>query len=131
MFADKPATTEILPLLQDTIQRMGKIDFGDTVRIRSTAQTEGLGLAGRTGVVYGITKPSITGVQVIGSVASGRAFAVKFEGRKDALWFDPNLVEYLNHTQGTTITIGGKSFTRDAGGGWIEDARVDDGPTRQ
>ena len=43
-----------------------------------------------------------------------------------ALWLDPDLVEFVDHTPGTTARIGNRSFTRSAGGEWIEDARVDD-----
>jgi len=105
---------------------MSPIGFGDTVRIRTTIETELLGLAGRTGLVYGLTTPSITSVQVIGSVANDRALAVKLETEPDPLWFDPDLVEFVDHAPGTKIRVGNKSMTRDAGGEWIEDARVDD-----
>lgn len=106
---------------------MSTIGFGDTVRVRTTVEMEQLGWAGRAGVVYGWTTPSVTGVQVIGSIANDRAIAVELEGQNDLLWFDPNLVELVDHTPGTTITMGSRSFTRDANGEWIEDAHIDDG----
>jgi hypothetical protein len=106
---------------------MTTIGFGDTVRIRSTVETERLGLAGRTGLVHGLTTPSVTSVQVIGSVANDRALAVKLEVQPDPLWFDPDLVEFVDHAPGTAVKIGNRSFTRGAGGEWIEDVRVDDG----
>jgi len=105
---------------------MSIIGFGDTVRIRTTVETERLGLAGQTGMVYGWTTPSDTGVQVIGSIVSDRALAVKLEGQHDSLWFDPDLVEFVDHTPGTTVRVGNRTLTRNAGGEWIEDARVDD-----
>jgi hypothetical protein len=110
---------------------LSTISFGDTVRIRSTAETERLGLAGRTGLVYGLTTPSVTSVQVIGSVANDRALAVKLEVQCDPLWFDPDLVEFVDHTPGTTVRIGSQGFTRSVGGEWIEDACVDDGQPRR
>ena len=100
---------------------MSSISFGDTVRIRATGETERLGLAGQTGTVYGLTTPSVTGVQVIGSIAKDRALVVNLEGKNDPLWFDPELVEFLNHTPGTTITIGGRSYIRDVDGEWIDE----------
>ena len=98
---------------------MSSISLGDTVRIRSTSDTERLGFAGRTGMVYGTTTPSDTAVEVIGSRSIDRALAVQLEGEKAPLWFDPSLVEFLNHTAGTTITIGTKTMRRDANGEWI------------
>jgi hypothetical protein len=106
---------------------MSAISFGDTVRIRTTVETERRGLAGRTGMIYGWTTPSDTGVQVIGSLAKDRALAVKLEGQNESLWFDPDLVELVDHTPGTTVKIGSKSFKRNADGEWIEDAHIDDG----
>jgi len=38
----------------------------------------------------------------------------------NALWLDPDLVEFVDHTPGTTARIGNRSFTRSAGGEWIE-----------
>jgi hypothetical protein len=113
-----------------TILRMGTIGFGDTVLIRITAETERLGLAGRTGLVYGLTTPSVTNVQVIGNVANDRALAVKLEGEDGPLWFDPDLVEFVDHAPGTAITVGSRSFTRGANGEWIEEARISDGELR-
>jgi hypothetical protein len=75
-------------------------------------------LAGRTGLVDGLTTPSVTSVQVIGSVANDRALAVKLESEPDPLWFDPHLVELVAHAPGTTFRIGNKSMTRGAGGEW-------------
>jgi hypothetical protein len=106
---------------------MSKISFGDTVRIRATAETERLGCARLTGMVYGFTTPSDTGVQVIGSIAKDRALAVKLEGRDDSLWFDYDLVEFVDHTPGTAMRVGSRSFKRNADGEWIEDAGVNDG----
>lgn len=106
---------------------MSTISFGDTVRIRATAETERLGWAGRTGMVYGWTTPSVTSVQVIGGIAKRRALAVKLEGQNDSLWFDPDLVEFVDHTPGTTARVGGRSFKRNADGEWIEDVRVNNG----
>ncbi|HEY1902888.1 MAG TPA: hypothetical protein VGG56_10675 [Terracidiphilus sp.] len=105
---------------------MNAISFGDTVRIRATVATEQLGLAGRKGLVHGFTTPSDTGVQVIGSGTGDCALSVKIEGQNDPLWFDPNLVEFVDHAPGTTIRIGKRGYTRGTGGEWIEDTRADD-----
>ena len=103
---------------------MSNISLGDTVRIRSTSDTEQRGFAGRTGMVYGTTTPSDTGVQVIGSRSSDSAVAVQLEGEETPIWFDPSLVEFVDHTPGTTITVGSKTMRRNASGEWIRVGRV-------
>jgi hypothetical protein len=52
--------------------------FGDHVRIRATEETERLRLAGREGVVFGWTTPSVTGVEVIGTPAEDYAIPPYF-----------------------------------------------------
>jgi hypothetical protein len=108
---------------------MTEIGIFDTVRIRATVEAEQLGVAGRTGLVYGCTAPSVTGVQVIGCVAQDRALSVKVEGQDDPLWFDPDLLEFLNHTPGLRAKVGNRSCTRGESGEWIEDTpSADDRP---
>jgi hypothetical protein len=97
--------------------------FGDNVRVRSTPETEALGVAGRIGQVWGQTTPSVTGVALVGRSDSDCAITVHFEGRADILWFAPELLEFVDHAPGTEIRIGGASFTRDAGGNWMEAPR--------
>src|SRR5207247_998028 len=41
--------------------------FGDRVRIRAAAETLAAGMAGRTGVVFGITTVSVSGVELVGT----------------------------------------------------------------
>ena len=105
---------------------MSTISFGDTVRIRATVETERLGLSDRTGILYGWTTPSVTGVQVIGWNANDRALAVQIHGQNDQFWFDPDLVEFVDHTPGTEASVGGKSFKRSADGEWVEEDPVGD-----
>jgi hypothetical protein len=105
---------------------MSAIGFGDTVRIRTTVETESLGLAGRTGLVYGFTTPSDTGVQVVGSVAKDIALSVKIDGKDEPLWLDPDLVEFVDHTPGATVRIGHRSCMRGADGEWNEDTRTNE-----
>ena len=98
--------------------------FGDNVRIRVTAETEDAGVAGFEGQVYGETAPSVTGVDVIGSTTDDYALNVHFEGRREALWFAPELVELLDHAPGTEIRLEGvdKKWTRTEDGGWQEES---------
>ena len=104
------------------MQRTSNITFGDNVRLLSTPETEALGVAGQTGVVYGETTPSVTGVTVIGQLVGDYALNVNFEGRKDTLWFAPQLLEFVDHGAGTEISLDGvpKKFTRNASGEWVE-----------
>jgi hypothetical protein len=100
---------------------MCSLSFGDTVRIRATPSTEELGLAGLTGVVYGWTTPSVTGVQVIGAARKNIAVSIQIDDHRDPLWLDPDLVEFVDHNPGTAVSIGKRSYTRGPDGEWIED----------
>lgn len=96
------------------------ISFGDNVRVVSAPLTSALNLAGLTGVVYGETTPSVTGVEVIGAVTADYAINVKLDGRDDAPWFVPELLEFVDHAPGTEMVIGNKRLVRDASGEWVE-----------
>src|ERR1041385_2509573 len=64
-----------------------QFDFGDNVRVRATPATEAAGVAGRVGYVAGFTRPSHTGIEVIGEVRNDLAFAVTLENPQTQLWF--------------------------------------------
>lgn len=98
------------------------ISFGDNVRVRATSLTEGLGLAGLVGQVYGETTPSVTSVEVIGDVGEDYALNVVFDDQKESFWFVPALLELVDHAPGTEITLEGvpKKWTRTASGEWAE-----------
>jgi hypothetical protein len=70
------------------------VSFADKVRVRTSPETESRGVAGLVGVVYGETRPSVTGVTVIGAVTSNYAVNVRFEGQKETFWFAPELLEF-------------------------------------
>ncbi|HEX3466808.1 MAG TPA: hypothetical protein VHT05_01780 [Candidatus Elarobacter sp.] len=78
------------------------------------------GLAGRIGAVHGWTTPSSTGVDVIGSAESDYALSVQFEGRDGSLWFSEDLLEFVDHGAGTTVTLDGadKKWVRTESGSW-------------
>jgi len=99
------------------------IDFGDTVRVRSTPATQAAGVAGVVGPVYGVTTPSVTGVQVIGQLSEDRAIHVFIEGRMEPLWFAPELLEFIDHRAGAVASIKGvnKQWTRNEDGTWTEE----------
>lgn len=100
------------------------IAFGDTVRILSSPETEALGVAGKTGQVYGETAPSVTTVDVIGQVTDDFAINVSVEGIEEQYWFAPALLEFVNHSAGTEITIGNHRAVRREDGSWDE-SKVD------
>jgi hypothetical protein len=97
------------------------ISFGDHVRVVSTPLTETLGLSGLSGQVYGETRPSVTGVEVIGEIADDYAINVQLERRSGALWFARQLLEFIDHAPGTEIVIGTKRLVRTASGEWVEE----------
>jgi hypothetical protein len=72
-----------------------KLSDGAEARVRSTPETEALGLAGLSGPVFGETQPSSSGVNVIGHPADDYAIAVHFEARRETFWFAPDLLERL------------------------------------
>jgi hypothetical protein len=91
----------------------------DNVRVAITDETTYRGYAGRAGVCYGFTTPSVTNVPVVGGVENDVAFIVHFEeeGLEEA-WFAPDLLELVDHGAGTAISIGEKSFLRREDGEW-------------
>jgi len=97
------------------------ITFGDKVRILTTPETTALGLAGRVGQVYGETTPSATGVSVVGQPAQDYALNVHFEGQKDTFWFAAELLEFVDHSPGTEIQLGGTAnkWVRSETGEWV------------
>lgn len=100
------------------------VGFGDNVRVLDAPETAEKGLAGRMGCVYGMTTPSVTSVDVIGELRSDYAVNVHFEELNDSFWFAPELLEFVDHGAGQTITLDGvdKKWTRTADGDWIEES---------
>ena len=98
--------------------------FGDNVRILATSETEAKGIAGLVGQVFGETTPSVTGVEVIGELASDYAVNVFFEEAHESFWFAPALLEFMDHAPGTEITVGGvpKKWVRNESGQWCEES---------
>ncbi|WP_420643631.1 hypothetical protein [Candidatus Leptofilum sp.] len=98
------------------------ISFGDNVRVRDTVETQAAGVAGLIGQVYGETTPSVTGIDIIGHQNSDYAINVFFEERDESLWFAENMLEFVDHSAGTEITLKGvdKKWTRSPEGDWVE-----------
>lgn len=98
------------------------ISFGDNVYVRSTPLTQKFGLAGLNGQVYGETTPSNTNVEVIGENQEDYAINVFFDVRNEAFWFAPELLELVDHGEGTEISLNGvpKKWRRTASGDWTE-----------
>lgn len=100
--------------------------FGDNVRIRVAAETEAAGVAGLVGQVYGETTPSLVAVEVIGQPAEDIALNVFLSERNESFWFAPELVEFIDHSPGTEITLDGipKKWIREASGEWREESNT-------
>lgn len=96
------------------------ISFGDTVRVIETPSTVEAGVAGLAGSVSGETTPSVTNVDVIGELEEDFAFNVYFEEKQLGYWFDPGLLEFVDHAAGTEITLDGvdKKWVRTDTGEW-------------
>lgn len=102
-------------------------DFADRVRIRASEETVRLGLAGREGIVYGWTTPSVTGVQVIGDRGEDYAVNVHFDDLGEGFWFADHLVELIDHNAGVVARLDGSEteWVRRSDGEWEERPRTD------
>ena len=97
------------------------IDFGDRVRIRSTPETVSAGIAGKSGVVYGWTTPSLGYAEgIIGSPVDDRACNVQIDDSQDSFWLAEDLLEFLDHGSGMTAVIGDTTLVREADGSWTK-----------
>ncbi len=104
------------------MQNETSISFGDHVRVRASDLTTKMGLAGLVGQVYGQTTPSQIDVEVIGALKTDYAVNVYLETQETALWFSEDLLEFVDHGQGTEVTLDGvpRKWTRTASGEWVE-----------
>lgn len=96
----------------------GRLTMGDNVRMRDTGLTRALGVAGKSGTIDGETKPSVSGVEVLGQLSEDYAVAVFFNDLALTFWFPADLVEFVDHAAGLTIRIGDSEYIRDADGHW-------------
>lgn len=96
------------------------ISFGDNVRVRSEPEMVKLGLAGLRGSVYGMTTPSKTGIEVIGSPQADYAVNVHLDDLGKTFWMAPELLEFIDHAPSLEVTIAGKKMVRAANGEWRE-----------
>lgn len=99
-----------------------KPDFGDTVRVLPSSETDSKMLSGRVGSVYGVTTPSVTEVEVFGACSEDYAVNVHFDELECSYWFAPDLLEFVDHGQGMEMTFDGvdKKWVRNNSGGWDE-----------
>jgi hypothetical protein len=97
--------------------------FGNRVKIISTPETIEKGVAGKIGVIYGYTTPSITGVQVIGNPKEDFALNVLFEELNITHWFNEDLLQHIDDGQGVVMTLDGidKKWTKGKKGEWFEE----------
>jgi hypothetical protein len=110
-----------------------RISFGDNVLVRTTPETIRRGVAGLSGQVYGVTTPSVTGVEVIGCVQDDHALNVFLTDRNEAIWFAADLLECVDHAPGTEIRLKGvaKKWTRDVDGEWVEESVSSDDASKK
>jgi hypothetical protein len=99
--------------------------FGDHVRIRPSPETEALGIAGLDGLVFGESKPSSSGVEVVGLAPDDYVLNVFIESRDEDYWLRPELVEFLDHAPGGRIELDGVPYVweHQADGSWTEFAK--------
>jgi len=107
------------------MERGQGLSFADRVRIREAPETSGRKLAGRIGEIHGFTMPAASGVEVIGSSSHDVALGVYFDELKEALWFAPELLDFLDHGEGTTIRVQGSDveWVKTERGDWTQQRR--------
>jgi hypothetical protein len=96
--------------------------FGDHVRIRRAPETEALGLAGLEGVVFGESRPSSSGVHVVGPAPVDYVLNVFIEEREEDFWLRPELVQFLDHAPGQRVHLDGVPhiWERQVDGSWVD-----------
>jgi len=94
------------------------LGFGDNVRVRHAPSTEAAGIAGRVGQIYGQTTPSFTSPEVVGELLRDYAINVHFSELGRDVWLAEQLLEFVDHGPGTTMTIGDTTLVRGADGEW-------------
>ena len=96
--------------------------FGDTVRIKQTADMVQANIAGLEGEIYGFTTPSASGVETTGLLADDFAWNVHITTLGQGYWLDPSNIELVRHSESMEISIGGKTIraTR-TDSGWQEE----------
>ncbi|MBP1641461.1 MAG: hypothetical protein H6Q03_130 [Acidobacteria bacterium] len=101
------------------------LSFADRVRIRNAPETVARRLAGRVGEIHGFTMPASSGVDVIGASAHEVALGVYFDELKEALWFAPELLDFVDHGEGTTIRVQGSDveWVKTERGDWLQQRR--------
>ena len=60
----------------------------------------------------------------VGPITDDYAVNVMIEGHPEGLWMSPDLVEFVDHGAGTTMTLDGvpKKWTRTESGEWLEES---------
>ena len=101
---------------------MRGISFGDIVRMVVAPETSALGVAGKEGVVFGMSVPSSSGVSVVGKVSDDLAYNVFFDDLKKGWWFAPELVEFVGSDAGAVARLDGvpKKWVKQESGEWLE-----------
>src|SRR5512143_2829905 len=101
------------------MERGQGLSFADRVRVREVPETSGKRLAGRIGEIHGFTMPATSGVEVIGATSHDVALGVYFDELKEALWFAPELLDFVDHGEGTAIRVQGSDVE------WVKTERGD------
>lgn len=96
--------------------------FGNQVKVKNSSKTETLKLAGKIGVIYGQTMPSVSNVKIIGNPNLETAINVYFEDINESFWFDSDLLEEIDNGVESEITLDGvdKKWIKEENGNWRE-----------
>lgn len=98
-----------------------KLSMFDRVIIRTVPETTIIELAGSIGQVLGYTQPSSSGAtDIIGGAPGDFAINVFFESLDSGFWFNPELIEFADHSSVTELALpeAGITWLPDAHGQW-------------
>jgi hypothetical protein len=104
---------------------MQSFAMGTRVRVRPDSATDAVGIGGQVGVVHGLTKPSLSRVDVVGILQTDQAVHVYFDSLHKGFWVPVELVEFVGQAPETVFMLKGvaKQWTQTSSGAVVEAPR--------
>jgi len=103
--------------MKDVLNREWQI--GDHVKVADRAPTRELGIANASGIVFGLTTPSSTGIAITGAQVDDFGVNVWIPTQQKAMWLGEELLSFVSHGAGGVMKWGDVTFVRTGAGRWI------------
>jgi hypothetical protein len=96
-------------------------------KIKDHPKTVELKLNGLTGIVFGQTIPSMSGVDdiIVGDSTADSAINVYFDDLKKGYWFSEDLVLFVDHNVGAVASVGQTKMEKQSDGSWKNISQAD------